>query len=48
MNNLFPLNILIMFLIIFVAAYVLRCCARISAQTFKEADYDWKAVFRIV
>lgn len=48
MNNLFPLNILIMFLIIFVAAYILRCCARIFAQTFREADYDWKAVFKIV
>lgn len=48
MNNLFPLNILIMFLIIFVAAYILRCCARIFAQTFREADYDWKAVFRVV
>lgn len=48
MNNLFPLNILIMFLIIFVAAYILRCCARIFAQTFREVDYDWKAVFKIV
>lgn len=48
MNHLFPLNILIMFLIIFVAAYTLRCCARIFAQTFREADYGWKAVFKIV
>lgn len=47
MNNLFPLNILIMFLIIFVAAYILRCCARIFAQTFREADYDWKEVFKV-
>lgn len=48
MNHLFPLNILIMFLIIFFAAYILRCCARIFAQTFREADYDWREVFRVV
>lgn len=48
MNDIFPLNILIMFLIIFAAAYILRSCARIFAQTFREADYDWKEVFRVV
>lgn len=44
MNHIFPLNILIMFLIIFVAAYLTRCFARIISQTFKEAPYDWKQV----
>ncbi len=48
MNSLFPLNILIMFMIILVAAYILRCSARIFAQTFNESDYDWKEVFRVV
>lgn len=38
MNHLFPLNPLI----IIVAAYVLRCLARIFAQTFKAEDYDWR------
>lgn len=42
MNSLFPLNLLIMFLIIVVAAYLLRCFARLISQTFKEAPYDWK------
>jgi peptidoglycan/LPS O-acetylase OafA/YrhL len=47
MNGIFPLNLLIMFLIIVVAAYVLRCFARIFSQTFKDADYDWKSVFKL-
>ena len=42
MNFLFPLNLLIMFCIIVVAAYLLRCFARLISQTFKEAPYDWK------
>jgi hypothetical protein len=47
MNSLFPLNIPIMFLIIFVGAYILRCLSRIFAQTFKEENYHWKAVFKV-
>lgn len=47
MNNIFPANILIMFMIIIVAAYILRCVSRIFAQTFKGADYDWKEVVKV-
>lgn len=46
MNNIFPLNILIMFLTIFVVAYLLRCASRIFSQTFKDEDYNWWAVFK--
>lgn len=45
MNNIFPLNIFIMFLIIIFVAYILRCGARIFSQTFKDGEYDWKTVF---
>lgn len=41
MNHLFPLNILIMFAIIFVAAYLTRCLARLISQTFKDTPYEW-------
>lgn len=44
MNGIFPLNIPIMFVIIVVVAYILRCASRIFAQTFKDMDYDWRAV----
>lgn len=47
MNEIFPLNILIMFLIVFVGAYLLRCVARVFAQTFKDQEYDWRAVFKM-
>lgn len=48
MNSLFPLNLLIMFLIILVVAYLVRCLSRIFSQTFKDGEYDWKGVFRAV
>lgn len=48
MNHIFPLNILIMFLIIFAAAYLLRCVSRVFAQTFRDGEYDWCEVFKLV
>lgn len=48
MNNLFPLNIPIMLLIIIFAAYILRCGSRTFSQTFKDGEYDWKAVFKLI
>lgn len=48
LNSIFPLNILIIFAEILIVAYVLRCLARIWSQTFKESDYEWKEVFKIV
>lgn len=48
MNHIFPINILIMFLIIFAVAYLLRCGSRIFSQTFKDGEYDWQAVFKLI
>ncbi len=47
LNFLFPLNIPLIFAEIACFAYLLRCFARWFSQTFKEADYDWKAIFKI-
>ncbi len=44
MNNLFPLNIVIMFLTIFAVAYLTRCFARFISQTFKDAPYNWREI----
>lgn len=44
MNSLFPLNLVIMLLIIVVGAYITRCVSRIFSQTFKEEPYNWKKV----
>lgn len=48
LNWLFPLNIFIVFIGIVVAAYILRCLSRVWAQTFRNEDYNWKEVFKIV
>lgn len=48
LNFLFPLNLLIVFVEILAVAYILRCFAKIWSQTFKDGDYDWKEVFRVV
>lgn len=47
-NMLFPFNLPIMVVLILVVSYIVRCIARIIAQTFNKSDYDWKRVFAIV
>lgn len=44
MNDLFPLNLLIMLLIVVVAAFFLRCSARIFEQLFRKEDFDLKNI----
>lgn len=46
-NNLFPFNLIIMFVVILIVAYILRCLARWFSQTFREGDYEWKAIFKL-
>lgn len=48
MNQLFPFNIIIMFIIIVIVAYGLRCLSRIFSQTFKDTNYNWKDVFKLI
>lgn len=47
LNFLFPLNLLVVFLEIVAAAYLLRCLSRLFVQTFCPQEYDWKTVFRL-
>ena len=47
LNNIFPLNLLVIFSTILVTAYLLRCLSRIWSQTFKDGDYDWRAVTKL-
>lgn len=35
-----------MFGIILIGAYLLRCCARIFSQTFKDGEYNWKDIIK--
>ena len=45
MNGIWPLNLLIMVAVILVCSYLVRCAARLFAQTFRTEDYEWKKVF---
>lgn len=47
LNNIFPLNILIIFGIIVIAAYFARCLSRFISQTFKDNPYEWKKIIDI-
>lgn len=46
-NDYFPLNLIVTFVIILIAAYILRCISRVLSQIFKDEDLDWKEVFRL-
>lgn len=48
MNTIFPFNLLFMFVIIVVAAYILRCCSRVFSQTFKDSEYNWTSIFKFI
>ena len=47
LNCLFPFNLVIIYITVLLAAYVVRCTARIILQTFQKEDYDWKIVFKV-
>lgn len=47
LNHIFPLNIIIIFFIIVIAAYITRCLARFLSQTFKDAPYDWGKIVSV-
>ena len=48
LNHLFPLNLLILFALIVLAAYICRSLGRIIQQTFSSEDgYDWRSIFRV-
>lgn len=47
MNNIWPLNLIIIVLFILFCSYVVRCLARLFAQTFKTEDYEWKKIFSL-
>ena len=45
LNNIFPLNIFIVFVAIVLSAYILKCLSRLFLQTFQTGDYNWRAIF---
>ena len=48
LNFLFPINILLIFIIILVIAYITRSIGIIILQIFQKEDFEWKSVVRLV
>ncbi len=47
MNGIWPLNLIIIVFVILFCSYVVRCMARLFAQTFRTEDYEWKKIFSL-
>ncbi|MCD8291109.1 MAG: acyltransferase [Prevotella sp.] len=47
MNTLFPLNIVLTYMAIFLAAYVLKCASKLFSQIFSEAEFDWCKIIQL-
>lgn len=46
-NSIFPFNLIIIYVAVLVAAYLLRCISRIILQTFQKEPFNWNAVFKL-
>ncbi len=47
MNNIWPLNLVIITVIILFFSYIVRCMARWFSQTFRTEGYEWKKIISI-
>lgn len=47
MNSIWPLNLVIIVLVILICSYIVRCIARLFAQTFRTEDYEWRKIFSL-
>lgn len=48
MYEVFPLNLLVTFVLILFVAYFTRCLARVLSQIFEKEDMNWKSVFKAI
>ena len=47
-SSLFPLSLLIMFIIIIIAAYITRSIGNFISQVFEKDSFDWKSIFALI
>ena len=47
MNDIWPMNLIIIVFVILLCSYFVRCVARWFAQTFRTEDYEWKKKFAL-
>lgn len=48
MNNIGTLNLVLVVFVILFCSYVVRCAARLFAQTFRTEDYKWNKIFGLI
>lgn len=48
MNGIFPLNLVIVMIAVFMLAYIIRTCGRIFKQIFEKEEFRWNEIFQIV
>lgn len=47
MNGIFPLNLLIMVVIVLLVAFGCKCLSRWFSQTFRDEGYKWQKIFKL-
>ena len=47
LNNIFPLNIIIIYIIIFIAAYLLKCTTHLFSQVFSNEPFNNKNIYQV-
>ena len=47
LNGIFPFNILIIYIIIFIAAYLLKCASHLFSQIFGNEPFDSKGIYQV-
>lgn len=47
MNALFPLNIILIYLVIFFAAYILKCASKLFSQIFSDNEFNWRKIVQL-
>lgn len=46
-NNIWPLNVLVVYLLIFALAYTLKCLSNIFSQIFSDEPFKWERVYKL-
>lgn len=47
LNNIFPANLILIYAVIFLFAYCLRCASRLFSQVFSESPLNWRKVYQL-
>lgn len=47
LNQIWPLNILMIIALVLLCSYLVRCVARLFLQTFREEDFQWREIVKI-